>query len=133
MIDSKVMRIAALGVFCTAAVVLGVNFTWNSNNSGDWDQEARWDRDGYWCYDSPDCYPHTTNDDATVARDVTVDMTTEEIDTLTISNTTGSDGGPDFDAEGSLKTLTCRVVVINGGSNVDTHTTVVDYGKIITN
>ena len=133
MIDSKVMRIAVLGLLCTAAVALAVNFTWNTNSSGDWDDEGKWDRDGYWCYDSPDCYPHTTNDDATVARDVTVDMTTEEIDTLTISNTTGSDGGPDFDAEGSLKTLTCRVVVINGGSNVDTHTTVENYGKIITN
>ena len=133
MIDSKVMRIAVLGLLCTAAVALAVNFTWNTNSSGDWDDEDNWDRDGYWCYDTPDCYPHTTNDDATVARNVRVDMTTEEIDTLTISNTTGNNGGPNFDADGSLKTLTCRVVVINGGSNVDTHTTVENYGKIITN
>lgn len=87
-----------------------------------------WRRPGSTC-SYLDCYPQSTDDDATIDEAVTVTLANVTIDDLAISNSGNSLDGPNFVGPDDL---VCNSLVIAGGANAATVTTIGSGGTIST-
>jgi len=126
--NAKMIRCALAALMLLGAPAMATVYTWTGGN-GDWDDYTKWS-----CAPScdPTSYPSTTDDDVVINSAVTIVLTTETIDDLSIGNP-GSNGGPTFTGDGSVATLTCDTVSISGGASHYTLVTLQGKGVIETN
>ena len=114
--ETRCVKLAAVVLCVMAGVTLGITYVWTGEGDGEsWSDRDNWDP-GLFCTDP--CYPSSTNDDATITKDDTIELINVEIDDLTISNNEAYIGGPTFDGDSVI--LWCDTVTLIGGVDADT-------------
>ena len=127
MMRRRDLKLAVLGVACTAALGLAATFTWVGQGEGDrWDTCDNWAAVGL----PLQCYPSTDSGDATipyVEGGWTVDLIdVDRMDDLTIA------GSVDFaPADPNGVTLVANSLTIVGGLSTETVVTIADGAVIL--
>ena len=116
---------AVLMLLAGSSVCLGALYTWTAGGANDY-----WTTGDNWSFIGQNPYPQTTSDDAVLpylGAAYTVELTTEEIDDLTIS------GNVDFESLPESSGEVCADTVTIGHATYAVTVTIDDLARITTN
>ncbi|RJP41439.1 MAG: hypothetical protein C4547_01680 [Phycisphaerales bacterium] len=128
----KTLKKTVMSLLAGGGAAAGATYDWTGGGANNrWDNHENWDC-GAFC--DPTSYPSTTDDDAIIEWNDTIDVPGDEtVDSISIAND-GSEGGPTFQGVGeTTTTITGSSVIISGANSERTIVTATAAARIKTN